>query len=328
MANSWVIFKGNASDDISKETTYLYSKWTDGYSSGRGFYTNNKINLTGWDYVKAEVDLKIGATALGKTTMSIDVSSISAEKYINLTNRGQTSPASIYAYLNVDDDSKQVFGDETADKLLEGSSYGEGFWYNVWLEKEDGTKIYLYEDGNDFGFTNPTNIYASDDTYTTLSATSGVLTVEVSKDAGVNWQIAKTVTFDGSEATKTCGDGSSELWGTSWTRANMTDANFRVRLSHGHHKQIYKTFGFTTGTEILTGVEVAIEGKYAADIISLDNLKIKIYYGTSALPVQAGSQAYATDGRKTGEGEGAGTGVLVVYDGTNWNSTEGGVVDD
>jgi hypothetical protein len=34
--------------------------------------------------------------------------------------------------------------------------------------------------------------------------------------------------------------------------------------------------------------------------------------------------AYATNGRKNGEGAGAGTGVLVFYDGTNWIAVDTG----
>ena len=93
--------------------------------------------------------------------------------------------------------------------------------------------------------------------------------------------------------------------------AFMVDANFWVRLSHGNYSQVYKTFGFTTGTDTLTGLEIAIEGKYATATISIDLLEAKIYYGTSILPVQAGSFAYASNGRKDGEGAGSGTGVLV-----------------
>lgn len=40
----------------------------------------------------------------------------------------------------------------------------------------------------------------------------------------------------------------------------------------------------------------------------------------SALPIgtYAGQQAYASDGRKSGEGAGAGTGVPVWWNGTSW----------
>lgn len=175
-----------------------------------------------------------------------------------------------------------------------------------------------------FTFANPGNIYASDNAYATLAAISGVLTVDVSKNAGADWQVPRTVTFTGSDTTQTCGTGSTELWGASWTRADMIDANFRVRLSHNGISQIFKTFGFATGTDPLTGIEIAIEGKYATSTLSLDHLKVKIYYGTSPLTIQAGSQAFATNGRKNGEGAGAGTGVLVFHDGTAWKAVDTG----
>lgn len=48
-------------------------------------------------------------------------------------------------------------------------------------------------------------------------------------------------------------------------------------------------------------------------------------YAVANLPTgEAGDQAYATDGRKAGEGGGAGTGVLVFHDGTNWIACDSG----
>lgn len=186
---------------------------------------------------------------------------------------------------------------------------------------------YSYGDEVSFltlGFINPGNIYADDGSYTTFPATSGVLTVELSKDAGVNWTTPLEITFTGSDTLQTCGNGSTELWGNSWTRADMVNANFRVRLSQGSERQTYKTFGFSTGSEILTGLKVAIEGNYASSTISLDLLEVKIHYGTSVLPVKAGSQAFASNGRKAGEGAGSGTGVLVYYDSANWIASDTG----
>ena len=175
-------------------------------------------------------------------------------------------------------------------------------------------------------FTNPANVYSSNNVYATLAAVSGVLTVELSKDAGANWQNALTQTFTGSDSLLTYGAGSTELWGSTWTRASMTDANFRVRLSHNGISQVYKTFGFATGTQILTGIEVAVEAKYATSTISIDLLEVKIYYGTSTLPIQIGSMAMTSNGRKPGEGAGSGTGILGFYDGSNWCSVADGSI--
>jgi hypothetical protein len=176
------------------------------------------------------------------------------------------------------------------------------------------------------GFTNPGNIYTSNNVYATYTAPDGVVTAELSKDAGVTWTSPLTVTLTGSDTTQTFGTGSTELWGSSWTRADMVDSLFRIRLSHSTTGavQIYKTFGFATGSELLTGIEITIEGNFATTTMSLDLLQVKIYYGTSVIPVQAGSQAFASNGRKNGEGVGAGTGVLVFYDGTNWKAVDTG----
>lgn len=173
-------------------------------------------------------------------------------------------------------------------------------------------------------FTTPSNAYVTDNTYATLAATSGILTVEVSKDGGSTYGTAITKTFGAADTLETYGNGSTELWGLSFTRASMVDANFRVRVSHGIYTQVYKTFGFATGSDTLTGIEIAIEAKYATSTISIDLIKVKIYYGTSVLPVQAGSQAYASNGRKNGEGVGVGTGVLVFHDGTAWRACDTG----
>ena len=171
------------------------------------------------------------------------------------------------------------------------------------------------------GFTNPGNIYASDNTYATLAATSGILTVEISKDGGANYGTPLTQTFTGSDSLLTYGAGATELWGASYARADMVDANLRIRLSQGNISQVYKTFGFATGTETLTGLEIAIEAHYVSSVLSIDLLEVKIHYGTSVLPVQAGSFVYASNGRKVGEGVGAGTGTAVYYDGTAWRRT-------
>jgi len=171
------------------------------------------------------------------------------------------------------------------------------------------------------GFTNPANIYSTNNVYATLAATSGILTVEVSKDAGANWQTPKTVTFTGSDSLQVVGNGDTELFGSSFTRADLVDANFRIRLSQGNISQVYKNFGFSTGTDILTGINISIEGNYNSPTLSLDLLECKIFYGSSVLPVQMGSVAFASDGRKVGETAGNGTGTPVYYDSISWRRT-------
>ena len=175
-------------------------------------------------------------------------------------------------------------------------------------------------------FTNPGNAYASDDTYATCAATDGEVTVEVSLDGGNSYGTALSKTFTGTEGSQTFGDADTELWGHSPTRADVVDANLRIRVTHGIYSQVYKTFGFTTGTDILTGIEISIEAKYVSSTIFIDLIQVKIYYGTSTLPVQAGSMAYASNGRKAGEGVGSGTGVLCFFDGLSWIACDTGAV--
>ena len=60
-------------------------------------------------------------------------------------------------------------------------------------------------------------------------------------------------------------------------------------------------------------------GRVQADVISLRGVPV------ADLPVgRAGNVAYASNGRKNGEGAGAGTGVLVFHDGTNWKACDSG----
>jgi hypothetical protein len=70
-----------------------------------------------------------------------------------------------------------------------------------------------------------------------------------------------------------------------------------------------------------------MEAKWDGTTTSMDQLKVKAYYGTSPIPIAAGAQAYASDGRKPGEGAGAGTGVLAYYDAAGaWVSVCDGTV--
>lgn len=172
--------------------------------------------------------------------------------------------------------------------------------------------------------TNPGNAYASDNTYATCAATSGDLKVELSVDGGNSYGTAITETFTSTEAEQTYGDGSTELWGLSPTRADMVDGTFRLRVSHGSYMHVFDDFGFTTGSDIITGIEVKVEAKYASSTISIDLITVKIYYGTSDLTIQEGSVAFATDGRKNGETAGNGTGVLCFHDGSTWNAVDSG----
>jgi hypothetical protein len=151
--------------------------------------------------------------------------------------------------------------------------------------------------------------------------------MQLSKDAGATWHNILEKTFAAVESTETYGLGSTELWGASWTGDGMSNTNFRLRMiiTQIGAKVSYKTFGFTVGaTPILTGIEVTAKAYWDGTRLYINHLQVKVYYGTSVLPVQASSQAYASDGRKPGEGAGFGTGILVFFDGTAWRSVADG----
>lgn len=237
---------------------------------------------------------------------------------------GNVAPGSS-SYSGLVNETGGSFGTGAFTEALTGLTSRTTYYARAYAHNSAGYSYGSEVSFTTIGFTNPGNIYATDDAYATLAATSGILSVEVSKDAGANWSAPLTVTFTGADSLQTVGAGATELFVMSFTRADMVNANFRIRLSQGNISQVYKTFGFATGSELLTGIEIAIEGKYASSTLSLDLLEVKIHYGTSVLPVQAGSQVYASNGRKAGEGVGAGTGVLVYYDSASkWIASDTG----
>lgn len=158
------------------------------------------------------------------------------------------------------------------------------------------------------GFSDPTNAYTSNDTYATATTSTGDISVQLSGDGGTTYSSSLTKTFTSSESTETYGTGSTELWGLSWTGDNVDDTSFRVKVTAGSQSQIYKNFGFAPAASVtLTGIEVAIEAKWDGTTTSIDHLKVKIYYGTSVTPVQAGSLAYDSTLNK-----------LAYYNGSAW----------
>lgn len=170
-------------------------------------------------------------------------------------------------------------------------------------------------------FTNPTNAYALDNIYTTTPGTTGNISILLSGDAGVTYTSPLTRTFTGVQGTQTYGAGATELWGQTWLGSNVSDTNFRLKVQVDNLFQIYKTFGFAPGASVvLTGIEVTVNAKWVSPTTSIDQVMVKIRYGTSTVPVQAGSVAFVTNGGS------AGTGAVYAYDGTNWQATGSGDV--
>jgi len=63
------------------------------------------------------------------------------------------------------------------------------------------------------------------------TADTSTMDVELSWDAGTTWTTAKTTTNQSTtEVTETLG-GAADTWGRTWTVANLSDANFRVRIT-------------------------------------------------------------------------------------------------
>lgn len=162
-------------------------------------------------------------------------------------------------------------------------------------DADDGTNV---NGGNNVGwlfpgFTNPTNAYLSDNIYATVTSASGDITIQLSGDGGASYSTGLTKTFTGVEGSQSYGNGATELWGTTWTGDNVDDTSFRVKVTAGGKSQIYKTYGFAIGAStIITGIEVAVEAKWDGSTVSIDYIPVRIAYGTSTSPVEAGSVAY------------------------------------
>ena len=63
--------------------------------------------------------------------------------------------------------------------------------------------------------------------------------------------------------------------------------------------------------------------RYTGNALTVNGAPLRLAnYTVAALPSGpgAGAKAFASNGRKPGEGAGAGTGVEVYHDGTRWNS--------
>lgn len=173
--------------------------------------------------------------------------------------------------------------------------------------------------------TDPTNVYADDGSYATAINSNGIIYIELSGDDGVSYTAPLSKTYTGSDSAQTYGAGKNELWGDSWTGAQFTDANFKLRVYGDWFEQVFTTFGFTASAgSVISGIEVVCKAKWDGTTISIDNIKVKLH--SLDFPAQAGSIAYASDGRKNGEGAGSGTGVLVFSDGTDWIAVDTGAV--
>ena len=102
---------------------------------------------------------------------------------VTKTDPGNTAPASTEYddFVSTDGD----FSTGTFTGVIDGLLRNTAYYVRAFAKNGAG---YSYGDEVSFTtiqFTNPANIYASDDTYATLAAISGAAGVELSKDGGV-----------------------------------------------------------------------------------------------------------------------------------------------
>jgi len=187
------------------------------------------------------------------------------------------------------------------------------------------------------GFKDPENAYTSDDDYAVASSTTADFDIQLSINNGSTWSSTKTETLPTGSASEdeVILGSKSDTWGLSLDGGDLVDGKLVVRIAtnvDADNNQEYHDFGFTVSSGYtITGVEVKVEGYWddSTEEIYLDWIAVRIYYGNLPTPVIEGSMAYASDGRKNGEGAGNGTGVAVFWDGDNWIAVDSGAqVDD
>jgi len=184
-------------------------------------------------------------------------------------------------------------------------------------------------------WTNPTNAYASDDSYATTTTlneiqeynnfglgSTGSPTIPLASiidgievkiechgdvadmeiSVALSWGGVSLTDYkadtpnDGSDTTLTFG-GSSELWGHDWEWGELIDSEFALTLKYSD--------------------------KGSGETLSVDHVQVKIYYTDPLNPFVAGSVFYVSDGEKAGETS-SGSGNLVFYDGNNWIAVDSG----
>jgi hypothetical protein len=153
-------------------------------------------------------------------------------------------------------------------------------------------------------FTNPSNAYASDDSDATVAFTTGTpaqdygdfgisipsdstirgisvrvesgadsttpiytIKIELSKDNGSTWPVSKSAVYDfeATDIDQTFVFGHARsLWGTTWSPSDLSDANFRVRITISQDGTISRTY-------------------------QLDHISVRVMYDAGAAPSAAPS---------------------------------------
>lgn len=164
-----------------------------------------------------------------------------------------------------------------------------------------------------YSFTNPTNIYSSNDTYATCTPDSGVMTIAISTDAGATWSESKSNTYDGTEGAQAYG-GLTDDWGLTLTGADIKSSNFLVRIACGTNTIYQHAFGgfdfsaLADGDTVL-GLSISLEAKYTGGTASLDHLTVIANMTDAGETIVEGSIAYDST-----------LNLITANDGTNWNN--------
>jgi hypothetical protein len=406
---------------VSASIWYLVNPQADGSGievTNPGYYTSIvAVNFIGADIIDP---ISSPTTSYGyETSSSIGISTPSSYSYAidAISRRGEST-------INIGSGQTLLF----KESVYEGGGVYKSHAYSYEVGGGSRTMSHSWSGGNTYfahagvaikilpNFTSPSNAYSSDNTYTTTDAIDGNLYVSISKNGGDNFSNELSKTFNNTESIMTYGSSATELWGGSYLRSEISGDNFVLKIRNGTTVHHYSGFNFTSDTDIVTGIEVAIEGKYDAygsespspsespstspstsppysespsassssspsispsespsespsdspssspstgsssspsespstspsqspsasispsssvspssspslapitGIFYIDHIKVKVYYGTSILPVQDGSMAFATDGYKKGEASGSGTGAIMYYDGSDWHN--------
>lgn len=135
------------------------------------------------------------------------------------------------------------------------------------------------------GWNNPENAFTSDDVYTDVPHQSGCRCpfVYLSWDNGATYTSPNIIGPFG-ETDNTLGAGSSsDLWGHAWTESELTNANFRLKISNPSTLigQGYADFNFNIPPgSAITGIEVQVEQHGDAGFTTeyIDYIAVNVYY--------------------------------------------------
>lgn len=277
-------------------------------------YRAYAINAEGVSYGedKTFTTTPAGPTALtvtvtGKTTADVSWVKGSGADTTLVRRRPGSYPVSIT-------DGNSIYsgaGNSTTDTGLDP---GTTYYYKAW--SLDGVSNYSTETDTatattDYSLTDPMNTTAADGVFSTGPANDNKLYVMLSKDGGITWSDPREIELSGVNTEYTMGDGSTELWGTSWNGDDVDDTNFRLMVVCGSDfgtYQIFKDFGFSISpTQTLTGIKVIVKGYFDSATTYIDFIGVSCLYGTSVLPITEGAQAYDSTTQK-----------LVLFNGSGW----------